>query len=275
MTALSHASAPPPHSLAEDFRLLKTAVEDAGKLAHSYFRQEQDLAVRRKHDGTEVSEADFAVDDALKSTLLGGRPNYGWLSEETEDDPNRLEQRFVWMVDPIDGTNAFLRHVPEWTISAALVQEGKPVLGAVYNPATAEFFHAIRDGGAFLNDAPIKVSGRSDLEGALFIASGGLFKKRIWKEPWPGVESRWVNSVAYRLALVAAGRADATVSLSAKCDWDLAAGVLIVEEAGGIVTDHHGHAFRFNLPNPRFPSLIAAPPLLHAKLIERTSRVDL
>jgi myo-inositol-1(or 4)-monophosphatase len=179
------------------------------------------------------------------------------------------------MVDPIDGTNAFLRHVPEWTISAALVQEGKPVLGAVYNPATGEFFHAIRDGGAFLNDAPIHVSTRSDLEGALFIASGGLFKKRIWKEPWPGVESRWVNSVAYRLALVAAGRADATVSLSAKCDWDLAAGVLLVEEAGGVVTDHHGHAFRFNLPNPRFPSLVAAPPLLHAKLIERTSRVDL
>jgi myo-inositol-1(or 4)-monophosphatase len=176
MTALSHASAPPPHSLAEDFRLLKTAVEDAGKLAHSYFRQEQDLAVRRKHDGTEVSEADFAVDDLLKSTLLGGRPNYGWLSEETEDDPDRLEHRFVWMVDPIDGTNAFLRHVPEWTISAALVQEGKPVLGAVYNPATGEFFHAIRDGGAFLNDAPIHVSTRSDLEGALFIASGGLFK---------------------------------------------------------------------------------------------------
>lgn len=273
MTALSPASAAPPHTLEEDFRLLKTAVEDAGKLAHSYFRQ--DLKVKRKHDGTEVSEADFAVDDLLKSALLGGRPNYGWLSEETEDDPDRLEHRFVWMVDPIDGTNAFLRHVPEWTISAALVQEGKPVLGAVYNPATGEFFHAIRDGGAFLNDAPIHVSTRSDLEGALFIASGGLFKKRIWKEPWPGVESRWVNSVAYRLALVAAGRADATVSLSAKCDWDLAAGVLVVEEAGGVVTDHHGHAFRFNLPIPRFPSLVAASPGLHAKLIERTSRVDL
>ena len=129
--------------------------------------------------------------------------------------------------------------------------------------------------GAFLNDKPIEVTGRETLEGALFIASGGLFKKRIWKEPWPGVESRWVNSVAYRLALVAAGRADATVSLSAKSEWDLAAGVLIVEEAGGVVTDHHGHAFRFNLPIPRFPSLVAAPPGLHAKLIERTSRVDL
>jgi myo-inositol-1(or 4)-monophosphatase len=273
MTALSHASVPPPHALDEDYRLLKAAVEEAGKLAHSYFRQE--VAVRRKKDGTEVSDADIAVNEALKERLLGGRPDYGWLSEESEDDATRLERRLVWMVDPIDGTNAFLRHIPEWTISAALVQEGKPVAGAVFNPATGEFFHAIRGRGAFLNGTQIKVTGRETLEGALFIASGGLFKKRIWKEPWPGVESRWVNSVAYRLALVAAGRADATVSLSAKCEWDLAAGVLIVEEAGGVVTDHHGHAFRFNLPIPRFPSLVAAPPGLHAKLIERTSLVDL
>jgi myo-inositol-1(or 4)-monophosphatase len=273
MTALSHASVPPPHALDEDYRLLKAAVEEAGKLAHSYFRQE--VAVRRKQDGTEVSDADIAVNEALKEALLGGRPDYGWLSEESEDDATRLERRLVWMVDPIDGTNAFLRHIPEWTISAALVQEGKPVAGAVFNPATGEFFHAIRGRGAFLNGTQIKVTGRETLEGALFIASGGLFKKRIWKEPWPGVESRWVNSVAYRLALVAAGRADATVSLSAKCEWDLAAGVLIVEEAGGVVTDHHGHAFRFNLPIPRFPSLVAAPPGLHAKLIERTSLVDL
>ncbi|MGA7374566.1 MAG: 3'(2'),5'-bisphosphate nucleotidase CysQ [Methyloceanibacter sp.] len=273
MTALSQTNSPPPHSLEEDFRLLKDAVQAAGELAYSYFRRE--LAVQTKHDGTEVSEADLAVDATLKGTLLGGRPNYGWLSEETEDDPSRLDQRLVWMVDPIDGTNAFLRHSPEWTISVALVQEGKPVLGAVYNPATGEFFHAIRGHGAFLNNKPIKVTGRETLEGALFIASGGLFKKRIWKEPWPGVESRWVNSVAYRLSLVAAGRADATVSLSAKCEWDLAAGVLLVEEAGGVVTDHHGHPFRFNLPIPRFPSLVAAPPELYAKLIERTSRVDL
>jgi myo-inositol-1(or 4)-monophosphatase len=272
MTALSRRSTPP-HSLDEDFRLLKDAVRAAGELAHSYFCK--DLAVQTKLDGTEVSEADFAVDAALKGTLLGGRPNYGWLSEETEDDPNRLEERFVWMVDPIDGTNAFLRHIPEWTIAAALVEDGKPVLGAVFNPMTGEFFHAIRGRGAFLNDKPIKVGDTDTLEGALFIASGGLFKKRIWKEPWPGVESRWVNSVAYRLALVAAGRADATVSLSAKCEWDLAAGVLLVEEAGGVVTDHHGHPFRFNLPIPRFPSLVAAPPGLHATLIERTSRVDL
>ncbi len=273
MTALIHSSSPPPPSLKEDFSLLKRAVEDAGKLALGYFRQE--IEVSRKADGSEVSEADLAVDAALNQALMGARPSYGWLSEESEDTPDRLDRRFVWMVDPIDGTNAFLRHVPEWTISVGLVQEGKPVLGIVFNPATEEFFHAIRGEGAYLNGAPIKVSGRSELEGALFIASGGLFKKRIWKEPWPGVESRWVNSVAYRLALVAAGRADATLSLSAKSEWDLAAGVLLVEEAGGVVTNHHGHGLRFNLPLPRFPSLVAAPPGLHAKLIERTSPIDL
>jgi len=273
MTAILHHSAPPPHSLKEDFRLLQRAVTEAGKLALGYFRQE--LSVTHKLDGSEVSEADLAVDAALNRNLIGERPDYGWLSEESEDNPERLERRSVWMVDPIDGTNAFLRHIPEWTISAGLVQEGKPVLGIVYNPATEEFFHAIRGEGAYLNGKPIKVSDRSELEGALFIASGGLFKKRIWAEPWPGVQSRWVNSVAYRLALVAAGRADATLSLSAKSEWDLAAGVLIVEEAGGIVTNHHGHSLRFNMPLPRFPSLIAAPPGLHEKLIARTSPIDL
>jgi myo-inositol-1(or 4)-monophosphatase len=273
MTALSPASSAASHSLAEDFVLLKQAVREAGSLALGYFRQE--LTVSRKNDGSEVSEADLAVDAALNRSLAGSRPGYGWLSEESEDDARRLDRTCVWMVDPIDGTNAFLRHVPEWTVSAALVENGKPVLGIVFNAATNEFFHAIREQGAFLNDVPIKVSDRSGIEGALIIASGGLFKKRIWKEPWPGVESRWVNSVAYRLALVAAGRADATLSLSAKSEWDLAAGVLLVEEAGGAVSDHHGHAYRFNLPVPRFPSLIAAPKLLHAKLIERTSQIDL
>jgi myo-inositol-1(or 4)-monophosphatase len=273
MTALSPINADTPPSLKDDFLLLKRAVTDAGAIALSYFRQA--LEVRRKLDGSEVSEADLAVDAALYRTLGEGRPTYGWLSEESEDAAARLERRRVWMVDPIDGTNAFLRQIPEWTISAALVEEGTPVLGIVFNPATGEFFHAIRGEGAFLNDKPIKVSGKSGLDGALIIASGGLFKKRIWQTPWPEVETRWVNSVAYRLARVAEGRADATLSLSAKSEWDLAAGVLLLEEAGGTVTDHRGEGFRFNRPVPRFQSLVAAPPRLLAKLIERTNRVDL
>ena len=260
-------------SLEEDYALLKTAVRDAGELALTYFRQQ--ILVNRKPDGSEVSEADLAVDTALKLDLHTRRPDYGCLSEETDDDQERLKCRRVWMVDPIDGTNAFLRHLPEWTVSAALVEDGVPVLGAVYNPATKEFFRAMRGNGAFLNDQPIAASKKDTLDGALLIASGGLFKKKIWKEPWPEVQSKWVNSVAYRLALVACGQADATISLSAKSEWDLAAAALIVEEAGGTITDHHGETHRYNRASPRFPSLVASGKAMHPLLIERTDRVDL
>jgi myo-inositol-1(or 4)-monophosphatase len=274
MTAIEPAKRPlPAPSLEEDYALLKTAVRDAGDLALTYFRQQ--ILVNRKPDGSEVSEADLAVDTALKLDLHTRRPDYGWLSEESEDDQERLKCRWVWMVDPIDGTNAFLRQLPEWTVSAALVEDGVPVLGAVYNPATKEFFHAMRGKGAFRNDRPIAASKKATLDGALLIASGGLFKKKIWKEPWPEVKSKWVNSVAYRLALVACGQADATISLSAKSEWDLAAVAVIVEEAGGVITDHHGETHRYNRASPRFPSLVASGKAMHPLLIERTDRVDL
>ncbi|HKA99592.1 MAG TPA: 3'(2'),5'-bisphosphate nucleotidase CysQ [Methyloceanibacter sp.] len=274
MTAIEPAKRPrPAPTLEEDYALLKKGAREAGQLALTYFRKP--ITVKRKFDGSEVSEADLALDVALKLALHVPRPDYGWLSEETEDDSERLNSSRVWTVDPIDGTNAFLRHMPEWTVSAALVENGVPVLGAVYNPATGEFFHAMRGKGAFLNDEPIAASDKSTLEGALLIASGGLFKKKIWKEPWPEVKTKWVNSVAYRLALVASGRADATISLSNKSEWDLAAASLLVEEAGGIVTDHRGGAHHYNRPSPRFPSLVASGSVLHPLLIERTSRVDL
>jgi myo-inositol-1(or 4)-monophosphatase len=133
----------------------------------------------------------------------------------------------------------------------------------------------MRGKGAFLNDTRIGASKKSTLDGALLIASGGLFKKKIWKEPWPEVKTRWVNSVAYRLALVACGQADATISLSAKSEWDLAAAAIIVEEAGGAITGHHGEAHVYNRPSPRFPSLVASGKALHPLLIDRTNRVDL
>ena len=274
MTAIQPAKRPlSAPSLEEDYALLKQAAREAGELALTYFRKS--ITVKRKIDGSEVSEADLAVDVALKLGLHVPRPDYGWLSEESEDDPERLNCRRVWTVDPIDGTNAFLRHLPEWTISAALVEDDLPVLGVVFNPATNEFFHAMRGKGAFLNDKKITASTKATLDGALLIASGGLFKKKIWKDPWPEVQTKWVNSVAYRLALVACGRADATISLSAKSEWDLAAAALIVEEAGGVITDHHGEVHRYNRATPRLPSLVASGKAMHPLLIERTDRVDL
>jgi myo-inositol-1(or 4)-monophosphatase len=259
--------------LAEDYELLKSAVRNAGALANSYFRRQ--VEVRKKPDGSEVSEADLAVDAALKLALMTRRKDYGWLSEESPDDRERLKHSRVWMIDPIDGTSAFLRHDPEWTVSAALVENGVPVLGLVYAPAKDEMFRAMRGRGAFLNDEPIRTSDKPTLEGAELIASGGLFKKKIWQEPWPEVETRWVNSVAYRLALVAAGKADATISLSAKAEWDLAAAAVLMDEAGGVTTDHHGNPHPYNREIPRFPSLVASGKALHPLLIERTSRIDL
>ena len=259
--------------LAEDYELLKTAVRDAGALGNKYFRQQ--VEVHRKPDGSEVSEADLAVDAALKLDLTTRRKDYGWLSEESPDDRTRLKHSRVWMIDPIDGTSAFLRHTPEWTVSAALVENGVPVLGVVYNPATEEFFHAMRGRGAFLNGEPIHASDKKTLSGARMIASGGLFKKKIWEEPWPEVSAQWVNSVAYRLALVACGRGDATISLSGKAEWDLAASAVLMDEAGGVMTDHRGNPHPYNREDPRFPSLVASGKALHPLLIERTSRIDL
>lgn len=273
MTAVApkRPEAQPP--LAEDYQLLKDAVRAAGSLALRYFKQE--VEVHKKPDGSEVSEADLAVDTALKLDLMGRRKTYGWLSEESPDDRERLKHARVWMIDPIDGTSAFLRHIPEWTVAAGLVEDGVPVLGAVYNPSTGEFFHAMRGHGAFLNDTPIHVSDKATLDGAQMIASGGLFRKKIWQEPWPEVTARWVNSVAYRLALVACGKGDATISLTAKAEWDLAGAAVIMDEAGGIITDHRGNPHPYNRETPKFPSLVASGKALHPLLIERTRRVDL
>lgn len=274
MTAATQTKRPeilPP--LEEDYELLKTAVREAGALANGYFKQE--LEVHKKPDGSEVSEADLAVDAALKLDLTTRRKAYGWLSEESPDDRRRLKHSRVWMIDPIDGTGAFLRHIPEWTVSAALVEDGVPVLGVVYNPAKDEFFHALRGHGAFLNGEPIHTTDRATLEGARMIASGGLFRKKIWQEPWPQVTAEWINSVAYRMALVAAGRGDATISLSPKAEWDLAAAAVIIDEAGGIVTDHLGTPHLYNRETPKFPSLVASGKALHPALIERTGRIDL
>jgi myo-inositol-1(or 4)-monophosphatase len=274
MTAITptkrHETLPP---LKEDYELLKTAVRDAGALALSYFKQQ--VRVQKKPDGSEVSDADFAANEALKRDLMTPRGDYGWLSEESHDDRERLKHARVWMIDPIDGTSAFLRHIAEWTVSAGLVEDGVPVLGVVFNPATGEFFHAMRSHGAFLNDEPIHASDKATLDGAKMIASGGLFRKKIWQEPWPEVTAQWVNSVAYRLALVASGVGDATISLTSKAEWDLAAAAVIVEEAGGVITDHRGNPHTYNRETPRFPSLVASGKALHPLLLERTSRIDL
>lgn len=253
---------------------MRGVVREAGLLAFDYYRAARSNNTWHKDDGSAVSEADIAVDHLLRQKLLELRPDYGWLSEETQDDLVRLDRSRVFIVDPIDGTRAFLAGRPHWVVSAALVVEGEVAIGLLYNPVADELFEAVAGAGARLNGEPIRVGGRAELEGCTVIAAPDRFKSRHWPQPWPLLATFMVNSIAYRLALVAANRADAVLSLSGKSEWDLAAAALILREAGGIVTDHRGEALRFNQRHPHCVSVLAANPPLHRQMLLRTRQVE-
>jgi len=264
-----------PHSpqLIADHALLCAAVRDAGALALGYFQT--DLKHWDKGKDDPVSEADHAVNDLLHARLQGTRPDYGWLSEETEDDPTRLTCDHVWVIDPIDGTRAFIKGKPHFTICAALVQKGAPVCAAVFNPATDEFFEATRGGGATLNGVPISPSTRDEIAGCRMAAFAPMFKHPAWPEPWPEMEMVDRNSVAYRLVLVANGYVDACLALNRKNDWDLAAADLIVREAGGRITTHDGATLVYNKPFTKHRSLLAAGPDLYNVLFDKVGQITL
>ncbi|HMM13306.1 MAG TPA: 3'(2'),5'-bisphosphate nucleotidase CysQ [Parvibaculum sp.] len=249
------------------------AVREAGILALGFYRT--DLKKWIKGGDSIVTEADIAVNELLQKKLAVERPDYGWLSEETEDDHLRLTRSRVWVVDPIDGTRAFAKGKPHFVISVALVENGAPVLGALFNPATDEFFEASAGGGARLNGASIHVTDRASIAGCRMASHLTLFRHPAWKEPWPEMEMIERNSVAYRIALVACGAADAAMALSAKNDWDLAAADLIVREAGGRMTSHDGRPLVYNRELPRHRSLIAAGPRLHEALSARVGGLTL
>lgn len=251
-------------AFADDHALLIQAVRDAGPVALKYFHGE--VEHWHKAPGDPVSEADHAIDAQLRAELMAARPDYGWLSEETEDDLIRLERNRVWVVDPIDGTRAFLRDEPEFTICAGLVEDGRPVAAAVFNPAQEELFDAVLGGGARLNGKPIRVTAQEGFEGARLLNGPRMFE-RAGVTPPRGMTFATVNSIAYRMCLVAEGRYDGCVSLNGKSDWDIAAAELIVTEAGGVVTDTRGNGFVYNRRDVRHPSVIAAGAAIHAKFM--------
>lgn len=259
--------------LAEDYKLMISAVRDAGALAMQYFGE--NFAVWEKEGGTPVSDADIAVDTLLREQLADARPDYGWLSEETEDDQIRLSRRRVWVVDPIDGTRAFLDGLPHFCQSVALVENGRPMMAALFNPAANEFYEASIGQGAKLNGQPIQVSLQSQIAGCRMAAFAPMFRHPAWREAWPEMDIVQRDSVAYRIALVANAKVDAALGLNTKNDWDLAAADLIVTEAGGMMTSHDGLTLEYNREIPIQRSFLAAGPLLHAALSTRVSYVSL
>lgn len=259
------ATPAPQDDLGPDHLLLLEAVREAGALALKYFRT--DVESWDKSPDNPVSAADLAVDTLLREQLTGARPNYGWLSEETEDNPDRLGKSHVWIVDPIDGTRAFLRGTPQFAISAALVVNGHPVLGAVFNPAQDEMFEAARGSGARLNGTPIHVSGNTDPTRARLLAAKKTFRTHNWPEVADDAEFHFVNSMAYRMVVVADGRYDATITTTNKSEWDIAAAHLIVEEAGGAVTNVDGTPLTYNRPHVHHDNVLCAGKKLHGVLV--------
>ncbi len=204
-----------------------------------------------------LTEADLAVNRVLRDRLP--RPGEGWLSEETADDRDRLARSRVWIVDPIDGTKEFVAGIPEWCVSVGLVEDGRAVAGGILNPATGETVLGSLETGVTLDGARVRVTAAATLDGALVLGSRSEAKRGEW-DRFDGspFRVRNVGSVAYKLALVAAGKADATWTLVPKHEWDVAAGVALVHAAGGVVTDPQGGEIRFNTARPTLRGLAAA-----------------
>jgi len=262
----SHA--PSSNNTLEDLKLLEDTVHQAGDIARKFYGG--DYKRWSKDGGSPVTEADLAVNKYLLDHLTAARPDYGWLSEENPDDPTRLSKRAVFIIDPIDGTIAFLKNRPHFTICAAIVVEGRPSCGVVYNPISDELYSAQSGHGAHRNGMPIRVAPRQALEGCAMLGD----RTQLAQAPWPSMHVQNRNSVAYRLVLVADGSADASVSLTAKRDWDLAAADIILHEAGGLLTDAKGATLIYNRPVTKQASLVAANPALHTEIVKLLDGCD-
>jgi len=207
----------------------------------------------------------MAVNRYLAATLRPARPDYGWLSEETKDDASRLGKHRTFVVDPIDGTRAFLDGKPHFTICLAVIEQGQPRVGVVYNPITDALYQAVRHGGARLNADRIQASTCARIHGCRIIGYPRKFKRLGWPEMKVSIR----NSMALRICMVAAGKRDAAVAFTPKSDWDLAAATIIAREAGAVITDIEGHSFNFSETGTRKNGVICAGPALHALLLEQ------
>lgn len=256
-----------------DLDLVVSALREAGEIARSGFAGAPQ--VWEKSKGNPVTETDIAVDRHLARVLGTARPDYGWLSEETTDQPERLSRRRLFIVDPIDGTLAFIKRKPEFVICVAVVEDGVPVVSGIFNPITDEMYTAIIGDGAFLNGSRLAVSTRDTLPGCRMLVARDVIEHKAWPEPWPAMDVGKRASIAYRMALVASGQYDCMMALSTKQEWDTAAATLVVQEAGGLVTSHAGEELLYNQSQPSHRSIVCAGPVLHKAIMARTDKIKL
>ena len=248
-----------------DLLLLTEAARQAGEIAKRFWRADPQVWDKPGGQGP-VTEADLAVNEMLRSKLRSARPDYGWMSEEDEDDSSRRVSESVFIVDPIDGTRAFTEGEKTFSHSIAISRGGQIMAGVVYLPVLDLMFAAERGQGATLQGETIAVADRGDLTGADVLTTKPTMHSDMWRK-MPDIKRSFRSSLAYRLCLVAQGRFDAMITLRDTWDWDIAAGSLIAEEAGARVTDRRGLPLRFNSSVHKSKGAIAASVDLHKALL--------
>jgi len=249
-----------------DLELLKQAGDAAGEIAKRYFMANPETWDKGDGQGP-VTEADLAIDQMLKAELLAARPDYGWLSEESEDGTARIEAERVFIVDPIDGTRAFINGEKTFSHALAVVENGEVVAAVVHVPMLERTYWATLGGGACCNGTAISVSVQAEMDGATVLTRKPDLSPEHWLAPH-GMKHNFRPSLAYRLCLVAAGRFDAMLTLRPAWEWDVAAGDLIVREAGGVVSTTAGAPTRYNNRMPKLAGMVAGPGKLVKNLTE-------
>lgn len=252
---------------AEDLALLMEAARASGEIAKKFFNASPETWDKSGGAGP-VTEADLAIDKMLNAELRAARPDYGWLSEETEDTAERLDKETVFIIDPIDGTRAFIAGETSFSHSLAIARNGRVTSAVVFLPMKDKMYAAAKDRPSTLNGSLISSSDQ-DIDGASVLAAKSNLNSEHWKDSVPPVKRHFRPSLAYRLSLIAEGKFDAMLTLRDCWEWDIAAGDLIVRNAGGIASDRLAEPLMFNNPVPKTRGCLAAGATLHPQLHAR------
>ncbi|HYL59396.1 MAG TPA: 3'(2'),5'-bisphosphate nucleotidase CysQ [Candidatus Acidoferrales bacterium] len=253
--------------LSRELALAKKAARAAGEILRRHWHR-GGYEIGSKGRDNPVTQADLEADRAIKRLLRDPFPDYGWLSEETVDNDARLKCRRVWIVDPLDGTKEFINGIPEFSVAIALIENGAPILGVTYNPIKREMYWAARGMGCHLNTKKVRVTKTRTLKRATVLASRSETARGEWQVFDGTMRVSPTGSVAYKLAMVAGGKGDATFTRSPKSEWDIASGAALVAEAGGTITDIGGRPLRFNQRDVKLKGLVADNKILHAALMK-------